>query len=55
MIVNFLIMLALLIFAVLWQIKDVFKYAFDVRNPEQNVRDGAEAAMREVLGKSNLQ
>ena len=32
-------------FAVLWQIKDVFKYAFDVRNPEENVRSGAEAAM----------
>ena len=42
-------------FAVLWQIKDVFKYAFDVRNGEENVRDGAEAAMREVIGKSNLQ
>jgi membrane protease subunit HflK len=42
-------------YAVLWQIKDVFKYAFDVRNPEQNVRDGAEAAMREIIGKSNLQ
>src|SRR5688500_5473972 len=24
-------------FAVLWQIKDVFNYAFDVRNPEENV------------------
>ena len=42
-------------FAVLWQIKDVFKYVFDVRNPEENVRSGAEAAMREVIGKSNLQ
>ena len=42
-------------YAVLWQIKDVFKYAFDVRNQEQNVRDGAEAAMREIIGKSNLQ
>ena len=42
-------------FAVLWQIKDVFKYAFDVRNPEENVRAGAEAAMREIIGKSNLQ
>ena len=27
-------------FAVLWQIKDVFKYAFDVRNGEENVRAG---------------
>ena len=42
-------------FAVLWQIKDVFKYAFDVRNPEDNVRAAAEAAMREVIGRSNLQ
>ncbi len=42
-------------FAVLWQIKDVFKYAFDVRNPEENVRAGAEATMREVIGRSNLQ
>jgi len=42
-------------FAVLWQIKDVFKYAFDVRNPEDNVRSAAEAAMREVIGRSNLQ
>ncbi|WP_421997113.1 FtsH protease activity modulator HflK [Reyranella sp.] len=42
-------------FAVLWQIKDVFKYAFDVRNPEENVRAGAEAIMREVIGRTNLQ
>ena len=42
-------------FAVLWQIKDVMQYAFDVRNTEENVRSGAEAAMREVIGKSNLQ
>jgi membrane protease subunit HflK len=42
-------------FAVLWQIKDVFKYAFNVRNGEENVRQAAEAAMREVIGKSNLQ
>lgn len=42
-------------FAVLWQIKDVFKYAFAVRNAEETVRAAAEAAMREVIGKSNLQ
>jgi membrane protease subunit HflK len=42
-------------FAVLWQIKDVFKYAFYVRNGEETVRATAEAAMREVIGKSNLQ
>ena len=42
-------------FAVLWQINDIARYAFDVRNPAQNVRDAAEAAMREVIGRSNLQ
>ncbi len=42
-------------FAVLWQVKDVFKFAFAVRNAEESVRWAAEAAMREVIGKSNLQ
>jgi len=42
-------------FAVLWHINDVFKFAFDIRNPEENVRAGAESAMREVIGRSNLQ
>lgn len=42
-------------FAVLWQVKGVYDFAFAVRNVEENVRAGAEAAMREVIGKSNLQ
>ena len=42
-------------FAVLWQVKDVFKYAFGVRNGEDTVRSAAEAAMREVIGQTNLQ
>jgi membrane protease subunit HflK len=42
-------------FAVLWQINDVFKYAFAVRNGEETVRAAAEAAMREIIGLSNLQ
>jgi membrane protease subunit HflK len=42
-------------FAVLWQVKDVFKYAFSVRNGEETVRAAAEAAMREVIGQTNLQ
>jgi membrane protease subunit HflK len=42
-------------FAVLWQVKDVLRYAFAVRNAEENVRAAAEAAMREVIGQSNLQ
>ena len=42
-------------FSVLWQIKDVTKYAFTARNQEENVRSAAEAAMRETIGKANLQ
>ena len=42
-------------FAVLWQVKDVFKYAFAVRSGEETVRAASEAAMREVIGQSNLQ
>jgi len=41
-------------FAVLWQVKDVFKYAFGVRNGEDTVRSAAEAAMREMIGQTNL-
>jgi len=41
-------------FAVLWQVKDVLRYAFAVRNNEENVRSAAEAVMREVIGQSNL-
>ena len=42
-------------FAVLWQVKEVFNYAFSVRNGEDTVRSAAEAAMREVIGQTNLQ
>jgi modulator of FtsH protease HflK len=42
-------------FAILWQINDVFKYAFAVRNEEDTVRAASEAAMREIIGQSNLQ
>src|SRR5476651_405819 len=42
-------------FAVLWQVKDVFNYAFSVRNGEETVRSAAEAAMREVIGQATLQ
>ncbi len=42
-------------FAVVWTIKNVTEYAFAVRNGEETVRAAAEAAMREIIGKSNLQ
>jgi modulator of FtsH protease HflK len=42
-------------FVVVWTVKDVTQYAFAVRNPDDTVRAAAEAAMREIIGKSNLQ
>ncbi len=42
-------------FTVFWQINNIFKWTFSVRNGEENVRNVAEAAMREVIGKSNFQ
>jgi modulator of FtsH protease HflK len=42
-------------FAVVWTIKNVTEFAFAVRNGEETVRAAAEAAMREIIGKSNLQ
>ena len=42
-------------FAVLWQVSDVFKFAFAVRNGEETVRAASEAAMREIIGQSDLQ
>jgi membrane protease subunit HflK len=42
-------------FVVVWTVKDVTEYAFAVRNPDDTVRAAAEAAMREIIGKSNLQ
>ncbi len=42
-------------FTVFWKIKDPVPYLFNVRNPDQMVKDVAESAMREVIGKSTLQ
>jgi membrane protease subunit HflK len=42
-------------FTVQWVIKDAGQYLFNVREPERTVKDIAESAMREVIGKSNLQ
>ena len=41
-------------FAVLWQVKDVLRYAFAVRNGEENVRAVSEAVMREIIGQNSL-
>lgn len=42
-------------FVVFWQIKDAFKYLFNVRNPKQTVKVVAESAMREIVGKSEFE
>src|SRR5258708_14064755 len=44
-------------FSVLWKIKPngVGDYLFNIQNPEGTVKAVAESAMREVVGKSNIQ
>jgi membrane protease subunit HflK len=37
-----------------WALKDAAAFAFNVRNPSQTVKDAAESAMREVIGKSDI-
>jgi len=39
-------------FVVFWRIKDAGEYLFNIRNPEQTVKNASEAAMREVVGKN---
>ena len=42
-------------FVVLWIISDAGKYLFNIRAPEQTVKDAAESAMREIIGKTNAE
>jgi membrane protease subunit HflK len=42
-------------FNVVWLVKNAFDFAFTIRAPEEAVRSAAEAAMREVVGKTELQ
>jgi modulator of FtsH protease HflK len=42
-------------FVVLWNIKDAADYLFNIQNPESTVKEVAESAMREVVGKSRVQ
>jgi membrane protease subunit HflK len=41
-------------FTVFWVIADAGKFLFNVRSPERTVKDASEAAMREVIGKTDL-
>jgi membrane protease subunit HflK len=42
-------------FSVVWRINDASRYVFSTRNPEEAVKAVAESAMREVVGKTDLQ
>jgi membrane protease subunit HflK len=42
-------------FVVFWLVKDARLFQFNIRNPEEAVKSASEAAMREVIGKSDLQ
>jgi len=41
-------------FTVFWVISDAGKFLFNVRSPERTVKDASEAAMREVIGQTDL-
>ncbi|HIM47059.1 MAG TPA: FtsH protease activity modulator HflK, partial [Alphaproteobacteria bacterium] len=41
-------------FTVFWVISDAGKFLFNVRSPERTVKDASEAAMREVIGDTDL-
>lgn len=42
-------------FVTFWVIKDAEKFLFNIRNPEVTVQDASEAAMREIIGKSEFE
>jgi membrane protease subunit HflK len=41
-------------FTVIWQVRNVTDYVFNVRDPEDTIKSVAESAMREVIGNSEL-
>ncbi len=42
-------------FVTFWKIKDAQRFALSIRNPEATVKAASEAAMREIVGKSNFE
>ena len=42
-------------FTVFWRIMDAGQFLFNIQAPERTVKDAAESAMREVIGKTRLQ
>jgi membrane protease subunit HflK len=41
-------------FVVRWRINDAKKYLFNIKNPDDTVKEVAESVMREVVGQSNI-
>jgi membrane protease subunit HflK len=42
-------------FTVQWKIADAGKFLFEIRNPEETVKIVAESAMREIIGRTDIQ
>ena len=42
-------------FVTFWVIKDAGKFLFNIRNPDTTVKDVSEAAMREIIGKTEFE
>ena len=42
-------------FVVLWKIKDAGQFLFNIRNPAETVKNVAESAMREVIGRTEFE
>lgn len=42
-------------FVVYWRIRDAAEYLFNIQNPDNTVKEVAESAMREIVGKSKIQ
>ena len=42
-------------FVVQWYVGDAANYLFNIRNPSQNIKDGAESVMREIMGRTNIE
>jgi len=42
-------------FVVFWRINDAAKYLFNIQKPEVTVKEVAESAMRDIVGRSNIQ
>jgi membrane protease subunit HflK len=42
-------------FSVFWKIRDAGRYLFNIRNPDDTVKNAAESAMREIIGQTEFE